>query len=468
MLLRLPLLLAASWLAGAVLAAATPAFVLLDRTSLSPGDDRLPGEGARVLLVQELNPRAGGRSFALPLAWFGEGDSVKLDASLSSELRAACEGLEAPDRLKRLLTARAAEAGEALPLLATAELSRLLIREPRGTDGAGLHRTGMVRLLTRGNVRDRWSVRPEIASPGADDPPVELPAPRLLQVDLVSFGLHAHSDDASLPPRFAHVGLRARLWNLREGRRDWDRALLVGVPVPDDGDPGGAFRARAEMLLDDAADRLAAELWPVLGLSFEKPDPTSAAASAPEAPSVNESGSGDLPAEGPRPDSLDSLLRRLAETRLTSVPPGDPWQVLARAVKGELHPALGTALACAEDPLGAAVETGSTRLGLGLAETYRRVEQSAAFRKALASDLLDQVVRAAGDDWPLERAARYLLSDLLEQPAPARDAPSVAGPLLQRARLDGARSPEGLASLLIGLRIWPEGGHAMLEELNPR
>ena len=81
---------------------------------------------------------------------------------------------------------------------------------------------------------------------------------------------------------------------------------------------------------------------------------------------------------------------------------------------------------------------------------------------------MDQVAAAASEDWPLERGVRYLLGDLAGHRPAAGEAASTAEPLLRRARLDGARTPEGLGALLLAARIWPEGTQATLEELLSR
>ena len=78
---------------------------------------------------------------------------------------------------------------------------------------------------------------------------------------------------------------------------------------------------------------------------------------------------------------------------------------------------------------------------------------------------MDQVATATGDDWPLERGVRHLLGELAGREPAAGEATATAEPLLQRARLDGARTPEGLGALLLAARIWPEGTQATLEEL---
>jgi hypothetical protein len=474
-------------------ASATAPLPLLDRTSVEPAEGPPRGRGDRALFVHASPPRLGGRALRLPVAWSARGDAALVDEGLSAELSLALLGLSVDARIGSRLASRALEAAEPLALLDPLEAGELLVHEPRGS-GAPPLRIAAVRVLTRGNVRDRWAVRPELVDPpeppeteeGSPAPMPELPelpdlpAGRLLHVELVSLGLHVESDDASLPPLLAHLGVRARLWNLRDGMREWDRALVIGLPLDATAPRGAAFSSAVERLAESAADRLAADLWPELQLVIDDPAsaspappapaPEAVATAEPEAEAAVPEGAEALlahgAARGPRPGGgVRELLRELAESRLSEPPDGEPWAALARAVRPDLPEALALALSCAEDPLGAAVETGASRLGLGLAETYRRVERSSAFRRALAQDLVAQASAAAGDDWQLERAVRYLLAELADAPAPAADAPRVAEPLLLRARADGARSPEGVAALLVAVQVWPEGGRATLSEL---
>lgn len=442
-------------------AAGAGTVIVFDRTSIGPTEGEPPGRDGRALVAARLDPRVGSTVLPLPVAWMAEGQEVRLDADVQQELAAAAFDLEAAARVGRRLASRAAEAGEALPLLEPGETAGLLQHESRATGGAGRHRAATERVLTRGNVRDRWSVPEPISDPDPEAPPVELPAGRLLRVDLVSLGLVTESDGLTLPPRFAHVGLRARLWNLRTGLREWDRALLLGRVLGEDPELGGAWRAAAEALLDEAADLLAAELWPELDV----PAPATGEAAADARAGSPPPPLAAAPVPLPERQGLDGLLERLAAARLSEPPAGSAWTALAIAVRKEAPKGLRLALDCAEDPLGLAVDLGSKRLGLGLAETHRRVEGSEAFRRALAEDLLEQVAAAVGDDWPLERGVRFLLRDLAGREPGAAEAAAAAEPLLRRARLDGARSPESLGALLLAARIWPEGAQATLEEL---
>ena len=458
-------LLLALLLAAAAPAAAAPV-VVFDRTSIGPQAGEPPGRDSRALQALRLDPRIGPDAIPLPIAWSAEGDTVRLEPAEGAEIALALSDLDVAERAGARLASRGAEAGEILSLLSPAETQGLLLHEARATGGAGQHRAATERVLTRGNVRDRWTVPKALSHPDPEQPPPALPAKRLLRLEVVSLGFLVSTDGASLPERFVHLGLRARQWNFGEGLREWDRALLIGEVLPADPDLGGAYRAAVERLLDDGVDRLAAELWPELGL-----EPEAAGVPAPGGTAGAEVAA--LPPEAapvpmPERESLELLLGRLAQARLSRPPEGRPWHALAQAVSAEVDPGLRLALTCAEDPLGAAVDTGSKRLGLGLAETHRRMEESQAFRKALAEDLMDQVGMAVGEDWPLERAVRFLLSELAGRPALPGDAESAATPLLRRARLDGARSPESLAALLLAARVWPEGAQATLEELLTR
>lgn len=470
--------------------------VVLDQSSV-PLRTRSPAKVGLAVHVIEPRVLEGGeeRTLRLPVAWRmdpgpggGQG-TVVLDEIAGAELRATARVAEAREILVDQVRRRAAPFGIALSLLTEEEDRSILAREARPTDVSG-GASAWLRALTRGDARDRWSVT--TVAPAARDKgesviaapataPAALPPglpPLLLHVDLVSLGLHQQGSSYGLPAPLLHATVRARLWNLETGSRDWDRTLMLGRPLPEASEERAAAVAD---LLQAAADQVAGELWPssvpesaldLADLDLATPSETGPApvAPVPVAPAAPEGAKEARLARASAADEQDDLaglLARLAAARQRPVTGDDPWTSLARDVEKELTPAVALALRCAEDPAGAAAGVAAERMGLSLAEAYSRLEDSDALRRALAADLARRVAELSGDDGPVREAAPLLVAALAGTEVPPAEARLAAAPLLERARSDGARSASGIAALLIACRLAPDAAADSLRALLP-
>jgi hypothetical protein len=315
-------------------------------------------------------------------------------------------------------------------------------RNPSPVD-VSLGAPAWVRALTRGDGHG-------VAVPAVAAAPLAPPAPPLLALDveICAMGLHLRGGDATLPERLVHLAARARLFNLATGRREHDHLVVLGSTLDGstDVDPAAALDA-LRALARAAAGRLALGIFGEGTLPAASVTPTSGAA-APAAAAMDTAATRAPPAADP--------LMDLASSRLSVPPAGDPWLALARALRGDVTPALADALRCAEDPEGRAVEIGASRLGLGLAETHRRAREQPALRRALAMEVVAAVREAAPQDGDLGEAVAALVAPFVaaEPDEPRRR--SAAAPLLLAARADGLRSPDGLARLLVAYRLAPE------------